>query len=234
MRVDLDRVRAAVLEARPQQVARDVARGDPVAAQEHSPRCTKSWQTPAPASSRSLDRASRRRWRPGGTRSGRGSARDSSRTRRQRRSCARAGLERARRARVARARRRLEQELAAGGLVGGGPRAPPRPRPAARPGSVVTTRARTSIDRWSCGRETPNSMHLGAEVVEVAVQARLGVERTWKSSTRCVGVVAGLHPQRVEVVGDRRRRSGTRSGSGWRSSYGDRSVSAGSAPGPAK
>ena len=51
-----------------------------------------------------------------------------------------------------------EQELAARGLVGAGLERLPGARRAARAGSAVTTRARTSIDRWSWGWATPNSM----------------------------------------------------------------------------
>ena len=87
--------------------------------------------------------------------------------------------------------------------VGAGLQRLPRRRRAASAGSAVTTRARTSIDRWSCGLGDAELDDLGAEVVEVALQARLGVDAD-------VEVVDALgrrgrrpHAQRVEVVGDR-------------------------------
>ena len=67
----------------------------------------------------------------------------------------------------------------------------------------------------------PELDHLGAEVVEVAAErAPPGRRARGSRRQRCVDGRRRAHPQRVEVVGDRRRRSGTRSGSGSRSSCG--------------
>ena len=62
--------------------------------------------------------------------------------------------------------------------------------------------------------------HRGAEVVEVLVQARLGVDAHDEVLDPLRRRRRRLHAQGVEVVGDRPRRSGTRSGSGSRSSSG--------------
>ena len=151
------------------------ARAIPWRRSSSSARCAKSWQTPAPASSRSLDRRADVGHARRGTRSGPGSARPAG--------AASPAASRARRGR--RARRAPRVGLAS--RPAAGTRPPPRRRRASsiaaqarlrrlvrRPSS--RTRARTSIERCSCGREIPNSITGRAEVVEVLVQARLGVD----------------------------------------------------------
>ena len=169
VRLDLDRVRAAVLR-RGEQVARHVARRDPVRRSSISPRCTKSWQTPAPPASRS----STVEPDVGGSRLVLEAVRDrlDERARVLERGVARRWPRRSSSIdRVVGLVAGRQQELA--GRPRGRPARPARPSRAAggSAGSMVTTRARTSIDSCSCGSAIAELDDLGAEVVDVAAAA---------------------------------------------------------------
>ena len=68
----------------------------------------------------------------------------------------------------------------------------------------MTTRARTSIVRWSWRGGDAELDHLGAEVVEVAADPRLRLDAGVELVAALGGGGRGAHPQRVQVVGDRR------------------------------